>query len=205
MSKVQKNFLIAGVSLAIALLSSVPARAVLINLELYNSFGLIDEASVPLQGTAASGDVVQFILAGANGAIDAPSLSGGVGGDDTLLFTTHVGAGMLPIDYNAGLLDVFPITLNLAVGTNVYVRFWNAATLGSATYYGNSALTNLPAPDTFNYAALDFVPSAGSPRQTDQPFAALSIPEPSGVFLFGLAVVAVARRFHRPRKSSGVS
>ena len=198
MSKSHKILLIA----VTALVSALPARAVLINLELYNSYALVDQTTtVPLQGTASSGDVIQFILAGANAAIDGPALDGSVSGDDTLLFTTHVGAGMLPIDYNAGLLDVFPITLNLPVGTNVYVRFWNADTLSGSTYFGNSTLLLLPTPDLFGYAALDFVPNPGDPHTTDQPFSPLVIPEPSGVFLFGLAVCAIAHRIYRQRSA----
>lgn len=84
------------------------AHATTIQMELYNSYPLLNsDALTPLAGNSSAGDLVQVILAGANNAIDTPNVYGSPGGDDTLLFTTHLGAG-IPIP-DPGYLDVFPL------------------------------------------------------------------------------------------------
>jgi hypothetical protein len=147
-------------------LIAVTSLAANVDLDLFNSFALLDENNVPLQGDTSSGDLVQLLLTGPDNAIDAPGPTGEPTGDDALLFTTFVGAG-LPSQPNQGLLDVAPITYaDTLIGSHVYVRFWNAATAESATHYGDSAIFPLPAGDIFNQALLDFVPSSASPRTT---------------------------------------
>ena len=181
MRKTFTNILILFAALAVVTRQS---QATIIQLELYDSYPLVDQANVNLQGYATAGDLVQVILAGNNNAIDAPNAFGGVNGDDQLLITLHVGVGQ-PIP-DTGLVDAFLNYNSSLVDSNFYVRFWNAATAGAATDYGNSSLFFLPAGDAFNQAAVDFVPLSGSPHQTDQPFGAMVIPEPSNLFLFGL-------------------
>jgi hypothetical protein len=175
----------------------LPCAATLINLDLYNPESLLDsDAFTPLQGNTVAGDLVQVILT-ADNTINAPDQFGNPSGDDMLLFAgdprLHVGYGV-PFNPDQGLLDVFPLQYDSSlVGTNIYVRFWNAATVGAATYYGNSVLTNLPAgtgPGS-DQAQLDFVPSPEFPHVTDQPFSALVIPEPSNLFLFGMMIWGV--------------
>jgi hypothetical protein len=173
-----------------------PCAATLINLDLYNTEALLNsDAFTPLLGTTNSGDLVQVILLGADNTINAPDIYGNPGGDDTLLSFgnptnswLHVGFGV-PFNPDQGLLDVFPLQYDSSlVGSNVFVRFWNAATPGAATYYGNSTNFTLLAgtgPGS-DQAAWDFVPTGSSPHITDQPFNALVIPEPSNLFLFGL-------------------
>jgi len=169
---------------------TVPSRATTIQMELYNSYPLLDSnAMTPLAGNSAAGDLVQVILAGADNTINAPnSLSGSPSGDDSVLFTLHVGTG-IPSS-GTGLLDAFPLDYSSSlINSNFYVRFWNAATIGSSTYFGNSSVFELPPGDAFNLASLDFVPVSTSPRTADQPFGASVIPEPSDLFLFGLFVM----------------
>jgi len=176
-----KILLIVVAALALGALTS---QATLVQLELYNSYALIDENNVNLVGDSSSGDLVQVILAGVDG-IDAPDPYGDPGGNDVLMFTLHVGQGM-PIP-GTGMLDVFPLNYDSAMVTsNIYVRFWNAASVGSATYYGNSSIFQLPPGDPFGLTNLDFTPLESSPHQTNQPFNALVIPEPSNLFLFGM-------------------
>src|ERR1043166_8082838 len=194
MRRISPTLIVVFAALAAAVL---PCAATLINLDLYNSEPLLDETLTPLMGNTAAGDLVQVILTGPNGVPDAPSQSGSPGGDDVQLFVgdlrLHVGYGV-PFNPDQGLLDVFPLQYDSSlVGTNIYVRFWNAATVGAATYYGNSVLTNLPAgtgPGS-DQAQLDFVPSPEFPHVTDQPFSALVIPEPSNLFLFGMMIWGV--------------
>jgi hypothetical protein len=134
---------------------------------LYNNFPLLDQNSTPLLGNTSSGDLVQFILTGPDNAINPPDQYGNLTGDDTLLFTTHVGYGS-PWFVDQGYLDMFPIpySSNL-VSKSVYVRFWNSPTAAPGTYFGNSSIFPLPAGDPFDQAALDFVPLDSSPRITD--------------------------------------
>jgi hypothetical protein len=170
---------------------AMPARATTIQMELFDSFALVNSDGVtPLAGNATAGDLVQVILTGPDDAINAPnSLDDGLpGGDDTVLFTLHVGTGML--SSGTGMLDAYPLNYSSSlVNTDMYVRFWNGTTVADSTYYGNSAIFQLPAGDAFNQSSLDFVPTSGSPHTTDQPFGLSVVPEPSRLFLFGLIVL----------------
>lgn len=188
------------------------SRATTIQLELYNSYPLLDsDGLTPLAGDSSAGDLVQVILAGPNDAVNAPTALGGVGGDDTLLFTLHVGTG-IPSS-GTGLLDDFPLDYSSSlVDSNFYVRFWNGDTVGDSTFYGNSSIYQLLAGDAFNQATLDFVPLETSPHTTDQPFGLSVIPEPSNIFLFGffiLGAVMAGRRTLKDRtkvvKAAGVT
>jgi hypothetical protein len=184
-------------------LVALPSGATIVQLELYNTYPLSNyNGSAVLQGDSTSGDLVQVILAGTDGAIDAPSTSGGPGGDDVLLFTSWVGWGM-PVA-NTGQLDQWPLEYDLTLaGTNVYVRFFDASTAGAATYYGNSSIFVLPVGDGMNQASLDFVPLAGSPHAADQPAEFSIIPEPSDMFLFGVFIVGCWLWRHRNRYGIG--
>jgi hypothetical protein len=166
-----------------------------VDLTLYNAEPLLREDGLtPLAGTASHGSLVQVILAGNNTLPDEPQpTSGGPGGDDVLLFTTHVGVG-LPLT-DAGLLVQSSILYDNAwIGTNAYVRFWNAETVAGASYYGDSGLFALPAGDIFSLAELDFVPLSSSPRITDTPFNLEVIPEPSALLWVGLAILLWVKR-----------
>jgi hypothetical protein len=163
-------------------------RATTIQMELFDSYALVNSDGVtPLAGNAAAGDLVQVILTGPDDAINAPNSSnnGQPSGDDTILFTLHVGQGE-PVS-GTGMLDVYPLDYSSAlVDSNFYVRFWNGTTVADSTYYGNSSIFELPTGDAFNQSELDFVPTSGSPHTTDQPFSLSVVPEPSRLFLFGL-------------------
>ena len=175
-----------------ATIAALPARATVIQMELYDSYALVNSDGVTLlAGDATAGDLVQVIETGPDSAINAPSTGTGLpSGDDTVLFTLHVGTGM-PTP-GTGMLDAYPLNYNSSlVSTDIYVRFWNGTTVAGSTYYGNSSIFQLPAGDAFNQSSLDFVPTAGSPHTTDQPFSLNVIPEPSSLFLFGLAVFGV--------------
>ena len=178
--------------LAVAVVATGPARGTIIQLELYNSYPLVNSDSItPLAGNSSAGDLVQVIATGPDNAIEAPSAGSGLpSGDDTVLFTLHVGTG-IPSS-GTGLLDAYPLDYSSAlVASNFYVRFWNAASVTNSTYYGNSAIFQLLSGDAFNQAQLDFVPTSGSPHTTDQPFGLNVVPEPSSLFLFGLVVFGV--------------
>lgn len=179
-----------GIALICLSLASARARAT-VDLTLYNSFALLDsDNSTYLAGNTGSGDLVQLILVGPNGVIDAPSVSGGVGGDDSLFFTTHVGAGY-PTPTDGFLVQSSILYADLFAGSNAFVRFWNASAPASATYYGTSMVFALPARDAFGLAEYDFVPLSGSPRTANIPWEAgpAAIPEPSSLFLLGLVII----------------
>jgi len=170
----------------------LPARATIIQMELYNTDPLVNNDGVTvLAGNATAGDLVQVIATGPDNTINAPSAGTGLpSGDDTILFTIHVGVG--EISSGTGLLDAYPLDYSSTlVGSNFYVRFWNGTTVAGSTYYGNSLVTNLPPGDAFNQSSLDFVPTEGSPHTTDQPFSLNVVPEPSSLFLFGLVIFGV--------------
>lgn len=192
-----KYLLVILTAVAVAL----PASAT-VDLTLYNSFPLLDNSATPLYGTTSAGDLVQLILTGPNGIIDTPSGTGGVTGDDVLLFTTHVGAG-LP-GTSAGLLVQSSILFaNSLIGTGAYVRFWDSNTAANSSYYGTSMVFALPSGDAFGLAELDFVPLSGSPRTANIPFSGsggpAAVPEPSSLFILGLGILCVRwfRQQHR--------
>src|SRR5207249_2911101 len=138
--------------LAILMLLSAPVARATVDLTLFNSFALLDYTNSPLEGISTSGDLVQLILVGPNGVIDPPSLSGGVGGDDALLFTTHVDAGLTST--NTGLLVQSSILYADIFGgnSNAFVRFWDSNTAANAQYYGTSMVFTLPPGDAFGLA-----------------------------------------------------
>jgi hypothetical protein len=172
-------------------MSATGVGAYTIDLTLYNTSALLNYNGITaLTGTTSGGNYVQLILAGANGIIDTPDIYGTPSGDDTLLTTTYVGAG-LPSNPNQGLLEQNGIMFDSSlVNTPVYVRFWNGNTMPAATYYGNSDLFFLPNGDMFNQAALDFVPNATYADIANTPFSAHITPEPSNLFLIGLLILA---------------
>lgn len=176
--------------LPILMLAATPVLAT-VDLTLFNSFALLDYTNSPLQGVSASGDLAQLILVGPNGVIDPPSISGGVGGDDTLLFTTHVGAGLTTT--NSGQLVQTSILYADIFGgnSNAFVRFWDSNTAVNAQNYGTSAVFTLPSGDGFGLAEYDFVSSAGLSRIANISFSASAsaVPEPSNLFILGLILV----------------
>jgi hypothetical protein len=166
---------------------ALSARATTIQMELFDSFALVNSDGVtPLAGNSSAGDLVQVILTGPDDAINAPNnFSGLPSGDDTVLFTLHVGTGM-PVS-GTGMLDAYPLDYDSSlVNTDMYVRFWNGTTVANSTDYGNSSIFELPTGDEFDQSQLDFVPTSGSPHTTDEPFSLSVVPEPSRLFLFGL-------------------
>ena len=184
--------------LTLMMAAVLPALAT-VDLTLYNTFPLLDNLSTPLEGISASGDLVQLILTGPNGIIDTPSGTGGVTGDDVLLFTSHVGAGLTTT--NTGLLVQSSVLYaNSLIGTGAYVRFWDSNTAANASYYGTSMVFALPSGDAFGLAEFDFVPLSGSPRSANIPFGAgpAAVPEPSSLFILGLGVLGV--RWFRQRR-----
>ena len=163
--------------LAALFTAGIAANVAAVQMEFYNTHPLIDENGTPLQGAESSGDLVQLILVGNDNLINAPNPNGDASGDDTVLLTTHVGAG-LPGSSNQGLLDVYPVDYSDSlIASNAYVRFWNAGTAMAATAYGETAIFALPAGDIFNQAFFDFVPVISDARTTDIP-----LPSPVGSY-----------------------
>jgi hypothetical protein len=185
----KRIYTLAGILVAAVSVGVLPARATIIQLELYNSYALVNSDGVtPL----APGDLVQVIATGPGDSISAPSVfSGAPSGQNSILFTPNLQVGEgVPGPGNAGYLDVWPLNYtNTQEFTDFYVRFWNGTTVADSTYYGNSSIYELPAGDAFNQATLDFAPTAT--LSTSEPFSLSVVPEPSSLFLFGLAVFGV--------------
>ena len=189
-----------GGTLLVAWASSGGAWAAVVNLTIFNTQPLLDSDGVTtLEGTMFGGDVLQLVHAGGNGMVDPTDIFGLPSGDDSLLGTgnnpSHVGAGLVgPAN---GLFDEFNIYFDDSlVGTQVYLRFWNAYVMDEATHYGVSDLVALPAANAFGMAELDLAPLVGSSRTADFAFSAkaLSIPEPSTLYL-GALLLFVRRRW----------
>jgi hypothetical protein len=187
---------------------AIPASGAFVNLTLFNSFALLDvDDSTPLQGNASAGDLVQLVLAGANGVADIPDESGDPANGDSLLPAslannpTHVGAG-LP-GSNHGLLYQVNLLYDTSyVGRSVFVRFWNGGQPWTATHYAQTAIFTLPAGDVFGEAEYDFRPSAGATSwnafEAEDP---VHVPEPR-LFAFGACVLALLARL-RTRMTTG--
>lgn len=102
----------------------------------------------------AAGNLFQIIYAGSDGTINLPDVNGNPSGDDRLVSQNYVGR-----DYEGGGFSNEPgmffvysgaFTAESTAGTpKLYVRAWNATTISSATYYGNSGL--ITAYDTAGY------------------------------------------------------
>ena len=184
------------VTVVMVLLAGVllSARAENVNLTLYNSAPLLDsDGATVLAGTPSGGDLVQLVLAGANGTIDTPLASGLPGGDDVILSAlhnpTHVGTGMTAT--NTGIFVQVNLRFNDShAGANAYVRFWNDATAAGATHYGNSQLFALAGGDAFGEAEADVAESPSDPRTTGSAFNGGS---PRGT-LFKFAMNRINRR-----------
>ncbi|MBU0678429.1 MAG: hypothetical protein KJ626_09955 [Verrucomicrobia bacterium] len=193
----------------LAILAASALYAANVDLTLYNTYALLDsDDSTPLEGTSSAGDLIQLIHAGANETIDPPAGDLSPGGDDTLLSAasnpTHVDAGRSTT--NSGKFSQSGMLFDDSlVGDKVYIRFWNASTTAGSTYYGESAVTNLPAADGFGFAELDVVPSSSSPRTTSTANSATALEVPTltewGFIALGAILVgwgcfsAVSRQF----------
>lgn len=109
-------------------------------LEAMSTTGVMDDGgTVPLQGDATSGDLVQLIWIGPDGAIDpAESLLGNPSDDDSLLGTTYIGYGY-PFEPNSGKFSKTFDHVLLAEGNIVYMRAFNNPTIvAGMTLYGDS-------------------------------------------------------------------
>lgn len=174
--------------LIILMLLNATGALATVDLTLFNTFPLLDNLSAPLQGISTAGDLVQLILVGPNGVIDPPSISGGVGGDDTLLFASHIGAGLTST--NSGKLVQSSILYPDIFGgnSNAFVRFWDSNTAANAGFYGTSAVFTLPVGDFFGLAEYNFASLASF--SANVPFGATAtVPEPSNLFLLGLLFI----------------
>lgn len=87
----------------------------------------------------ANGDIVQLIWdQGVDGA-DPPGVGGYPTGDDVLLNSSTIGMGsFLPGRFSKNIN-----TIQVGSGSKVYVRAWNAGSLSSATYYGDSPILTI--------------------------------------------------------------
>jgi len=120
-------------------LISTSSSALCGTLEAMSTTGVMDEGgTVPLQGDASGGDLVQLIWIGSDGQIDSPDSEGNPTDDDSLLGTTYIGYGY-PFEPNSGKFGKnFDHDL-LINGNIVYVRAFNNPTVvAGVTLYGDS-------------------------------------------------------------------
>ena len=165
-----------------------PASAATVILNLLNTEPLVDSGLVPLLGNSSSGDLVQLYTLGGDNLVDIPHPNDGSLVDDVLFGSlnnpTHVGAGTIGPGNDSGLLVQVNIEFDDSlVGSEVYVRFWNAGTIQDATGYGQTGTLIIPAL-VFGEATLDFAPTGTGPYITSNGFFFGSTPEPSTATLF---------------------
>ena len=185
---------------AFLLLAATSVHAAVINLNLLNTQELVDLTSTPLLGNDVSGDLVQLLTLGINGVIDPVDAFSGLPGDDQVFGLgnnpTHVGAGTFGPDNDSGLLVQTNIPFDDSlVGLQVYVRYWDSSTIGTASAYGVTPILTIPAP-LFGESTLNFAVSGSGTFQTDTPFLLRNpdgIPEPGSVVLAFLACIGVHR------------
>lgn len=195
----KKTYVIALSLFTAAIVAVLPARATTIQLELYNSYPLVDQNNSLLAGDSSGGDLVELILTGSGNTISPPNNIGDPSGNNSVLFTLYVGEG--EISAGTGLLDAYPLNYDSSlVGTDAFVRFFNGTTVGGSTYYGDSSAFTLPAGDAFNQASVDFAPLDSSPVQTSDPLNLTVVPEPSSLFVFGLSILGAVWWRRRSRK-----
>ena len=107
----------------------------------------------------ATGSIIQFIYAGANGIAndaDATNAAGGyAGGDDTVISSGTVGTPWSTAGEFSYYLD------NLTDYSKIYVRAWNGPSISVGTKYGNSTVYTVnggsPKPTGFNWNVPSFV------------------------------------------------
>ena len=113
----------------------LPAAAVTVNVQMDGTNQVIkdhDGNAMPV------GNVIQIICASEE-TIHSPSENGGTTGGDAIVWTGAVGAGGMEID--GAFIKAFAGGQSLTNGGRIYVRGWNNAVLSSATYYGDSVLS----------------------------------------------------------------
>ena len=188
--------------------TSANTSAAVVNLTLFNEEALQEQSSDLLLGNALSGDLVQLFSLGLNGIIDYPSdFTGTLGetGDDVLFgdihIPTHVGAGTFGPSNDSGILLQAGIQFDDSlVGTDLYVRFWNAPTVFDATEYGQTGLLSLGMEVAPGEYLLNFAPMGTGPYITAQNFTPSGYtPEPTVVALLVVSTCAlcIRRRFLR--------
>lgn len=118
--------------------------------------GMLLAGANPDVGTNAAGCVVQILSVGANGVAELPALGGGPGGDDVVVATTAIGKGMAP---NVAVSGRFAVSLYPApaVGARLYARVFNAASVGTATRWGQSASWEVTATGVMDVSLLGLV------------------------------------------------
>ena len=185
---------------------------------IYNSDGVtLLPGNNPFAGnfgySVVAGCLVQILDAGTNATSDPIALNGNPTGDDTVLATTSIGAGIAPDVTLSGRFSV-SIYPPPASGSRLYARIFNAASLATATRYAQSSLFTVSGVAVFDVSALGlsattaqatcvvtgrvelegfqganrlvtFIASSGSgPLQTN----AIALPFSSGAAAYSLAV-----------------
>jgi Putative Ig domain len=109
----------------------------------------------------ATGSLLQFIYAGADGIISPPDANGNPTGDDTLIQTGTIGTPWS----TAG--EFFYFIDNMTDNAKIYVRAWNAASVATATQYGDSAVYTInggsPKPTPFTWNVPNFATISNKP------------------------------------------
>ena len=134
-----------------------------------------DNAGNLLDGTDPGRDLLQIIYRGPNGQIDPPDPGDpdSLGGDDSLLRNARVGDD----DAVFNVIGDGEFTLS-ALGTDnawVYIRAWDAGTIGAADYYGDTVAYQL---DNGLGVPPDYLPPSFSTNE-NKPLPATPTPTPT--------------------------
>jgi len=84
------------------------------------------------------GDLVQ-VLHATDGVIHPPGIDGNPHPNNVLILTSRIGWGISPVNQRSGKFSAV-LAPRPEHGTKLFVRVFNAASLSSATFYGNSQL-----------------------------------------------------------------
>lgn len=128
----------------------------------YFGTGLMDQNMAYLP----PGSIIHIIALGGASPTEPDDFTGLPTGPDTLLGITTIGD-------NAGS---FSSNVEVPLGTVVYIRFFNADTMGEVTYYGLTGFWTVSDPFGIGVDFWDVTPS-GSYFWTEYPF--IVVPEPA--------------------------
>ena len=153
------------------------------------------------------GNLVQFILDADGDGIDSIEFTGSylpTGGDILMPLTTgnsntiYVGDNCDPSPTAPGHFKANSGFDASYVGSNVYIRFWNAVSPGVGDYYGES--TNLYTLANNNLQVFNILERQDIAFSGDLSTNTQLIPEPSSLFLFSSGLIGLLFTFYRKKK-----
>jgi len=163
----------------------LPGSASAISL-FYFGTGLMDQN----QAYLPPGSIIHIIALGGASPTDPDPFTGLPTGPDTLLGTTTTGDA----------LGSFSSNVEVPFGTVVYIRFFNADTMGEVTYYGLTGFHTVGDPFGIGIDFWDVTP-VGSYFWTEYPF--IVVPEPASWMTLLPGLLAGGWYLRRKKREKG--